>query len=205
MQGRARLGQSLWKSGDIDGAEREYRRALEMYHGRHAYPRAWIHLQLGLIDLDAGRLVEALAHYEDGAARFGGWWLIDEHIAEIHALQGQTAEAELRYRDLVERTGNPEFMDALANILAGTGRTDEADALIARARGIHEARLVRFPEAAYGHALDFYLEHEPGGPRTLDLARRNFELRPNAESRAQLERAIERAGVSADRAEPVRI
>jgi tetratricopeptide (TPR) repeat protein len=193
MQGRARLAQGLWKSGDIAGAEAQYRDALARFHGEPASPRAWIHLQLGLIDLEAGRLGDALAHYRDAERALRGWWLIDEHIAEIHALEGRHGEAIRRYEDLVRRTGNPEFMSALAEQYGSMGRAREAQALIAAAARAHEDRLAHFPEAAAGHALDFHLAHGRDPGFTLRLAEGNWRLRPNDEARSQLERALRNA------------
>ena len=48
-----------------------------------------------------------------------------------------------------------------------------------------DARLAAQPEAAGGHALDFFLEHGPPD-RALVLAEANAALRPNAEAMAQL-------------------
>jgi tetratricopeptide (TPR) repeat protein len=190
----SRLAQIEWKTGDPVQAESDYLRAMDDYHGDALLPVAWTHLQLGLIDLDARRLPEALAHYQAGAAALPGWWLIEEHIAEVHALEGRLARAETLYRDLIERTGDPEFMDALAAICAATGREAESRTLIARAERIHMDRLAQFPEAAYGHALGHCLDHGRDPAFTLDLARRNFALRPNPEARALLDRAVRNAG-----------
>jgi tetratricopeptide (TPR) repeat protein len=70
-----------WKAGQFDEAEALYRRALEVYDGEETEPEAWVHLQLGLMDLDRGRWDEALAHYREGEALIAGYWLIEEHIA----------------------------------------------------------------------------------------------------------------------------
>jgi predicted Zn-dependent protease len=108
-------------------------------------------------------------------------------------LRGETEAARAAYVDLVERTGNPEFMDALAEILAATGDADGAKVWVRRATEAYAARMHRFPEAAYGHALEHALEH--GTPaESLDLAEKNHTLRPNAEAKILLARARLRAG-----------
>lgn len=155
---RARLAQCLWMTGETEAAEAEYLRALRMYHGESTVPRAWTHLQLGLMDLDAGRLTEALVHYRAAEAELPGWWMVEEHIAEVLALQGETQVAVAMYEDLVERTGNPEFMDQLARIHRKLGEEREARRWIQRARIEHEARVARLPEAARGHAEAHFRE-----------------------------------------------
>ncbi len=183
-----------WKEGRFDEAEALYRRALELYDGDEAEPAAWVHLQLGLMDLDRGRYDEALAHYREGEALIRGYWLIEEHIAEILTLQGKTKEAEAMYLAIVERTGNPEFMDALAEMHQAAGDTAKADEWLAKANAKFEEQLGRFPEAAYGHALEHYLAHGDDPKRTLEMARRNHALRPNADAKRLLAEALLAAG-----------
>jgi hypothetical protein len=91
--------------------------------------------------------------YEAGNRLFPGWWLMEEHMAEILALQGKNAEAERWYRDLVERTGNPMLMNALAKVLLEQGKEAEAETWHDRAHSVQEDRARRFPEAASDHAL----------------------------------------------------
>jgi tetratricopeptide (TPR) repeat protein len=128
----ARMALLRWKTGDFAGAEDLYGQALgKRVEGE---PAAWLHLQLGLMDLERGRHDEALAHYRDAAALLAGYWLLDEHIAEILTLQGKTDAALALYADIIARTDNPEFMDAVAGIHRAAGRTEAAAPLIARAR-----------------------------------------------------------------------
>ncbi|HEY0136965.1 MAG TPA: hypothetical protein VGB85_22940 [Nannocystis sp.] len=190
----AHLALYRWKTGDFLAAEDLYHRALAKLRPGAGEPLAWLHLQLGLMDLERGRLDEALAHYHDGAAELGGYWLIDEHIAEILTLQGKTDEALAAYADILRRTDNPEFMDAVAAIHLAAGRTDEALRMITRAREIYEAQLRRFPEAAHGHALDHFLELGDDPARTLVIAEANHRTRPNAEAKISLARAYLEAG-----------
>jgi tetratricopeptide (TPR) repeat protein len=189
-----------WKAGQFDEAEVLYRRALENYDGEETEPAAWLHLQLGLMDLDRGRHDSALAHYREGEALIAGYWLIEEHIAEILTLQGKTEEAKAMYLAIVERTGNPEFMDALAEIHEAAGETAKAEAWLAKADAKFEEQLRRFPEAAYGHALEHFLAHGDDPRETLDMARRNHALRPNADAKRLLAKALLAAG-HADEAE----
>ncbi|MBX7079263.1 MAG: tetratricopeptide repeat protein [Nannocystaceae bacterium] len=183
--------------GHVEASEAAYARALSLYHGRFREPKAWLHLQLGLSDLSRGRWDEALAHYQDAQAQLRGWWLVDEHIAEVLALQGKRDEAAALYLDIIARTDNPEFMDAMAEILREQGRTDEAAQSIARARTRYEAQLRQYPEAAYGHALEHYLEFGDDPAFTLELAQKNHALRPGPDAKRLLARALLGAGQAA--------
>lgn len=198
LTARTRLALYRCKTGDFAGAEELYREALADLPGEGGEPAAWLHLQLGLLDLDRGRHAEALAHYRDAEAQLSGHWLIDEHIAEITALQGRVDEALALYADIIARTDNPEFMDAAAALHRAAGREDAARPLIARAAAIYEEQLARFPEAASGHALAHFLEFGEDPARTVAIAEANHRTRPNAEAKIALARAYLGAGRATD-------
>lgn len=183
-----------WKTGDFDGAQILFQEALATYRALPREPVAWTHLQLGLMDLDRGRYDEALAHYRDAESQMQGWWLVEEHIAEILTLTGKTEDAKTLYLDIIDRTGNPEFMDALAGILLEEGKEAEAKPFVERADQRYQELLARYPEAAYGHALEHYLEHGESPQQALEMAKKNHALRPNAEAKILLARAHLAAG-----------
>ncbi len=168
--------------------------AEKRYHGGSPVMLAWLKLQRGLIALDRGRLDEALAMYRLGTDQLGGWWLLDEHIAETLLLNGKTADAKLLYQSVIARTQSPEFMDALANMDRDAGNTDTANKLHLQARTIYEQRLTQFPEAAAGHALDHFLRDANEVPRALALAQKNFATRPFGEAAIALAKAWIHAG-----------
>ncbi|MCB9565811.1 MAG: hypothetical protein H6710_01060 [Myxococcales bacterium] len=189
----ARLATYRWKTGDLEAADLLYARALAAYEGEAAQPRAWVRLMRGLLDLDRGRHREALAHYEEAAAELSGYWLVEEHIAEVRALLGEREAAIALYRDLVERTRNPEFMDALAELVAADDPA-EAAALHARARAAYDALLLRYPEAAAGHALEHLLARGDAPARALEVATANYAIRPNGAAATLLAEALLAAG-----------
>lgn len=189
----SRKGLWLWQTGEYEAAETHYREALALILGDHADARAWIHLQLGLMDLDRGRLDDAFVHYRDAAGELSGWWLIDEHVAEIATLTGRAQQARSLYTDIVARTDKGEFMDALAELDRSAGDEAGATQWIDRARARFEDELARWPEASYGHALGHFLAFGPP-TRALELAEANHRLRPNAEAKRDLAQARLDAG-----------
>ncbi len=185
----AQLALYYWKTGDFDRAEELYTEAQSLYKGEASEPRAWLHLQLGLMDLDRGRYDDALAHYQIAGKHMPGYWLIDEHIAEIMTLTGKTDEAKALYEVIVARTGNPEFIDALAGIHHAAGDHEKVEELTANARAIYEKQLAQFPEAAAGHALEHFLEFGDDPKRTVTIAEANHKTRPNAQAKILLAQA----------------
>jgi hypothetical protein len=184
------LGQALlaWRTGDLELADARFVEAAESLHTTSAEPEAWLHLQRGLLDLDRGRLDDALAHYRAADAVLDGYWLVDEHIAEVQWRQGDTASAEATLVDVVERTGGPEYMGMLAELALERGAEAEAAAWVARADAIYAEQLAMYPEAAAGHALDHALRF--GSPAAaLSLAEANAQTRPNGAALATLAEA----------------
>src|SRR6185436_19398889 len=118
-----------------------------------------------------------------------GWWLVDEHVAEVTQLRGDARAAKALYASVVERTQAPEFMDALAALELVEGHAERAKDLTQRARSIYEKRLSDYPEAAAGHALDHFLKDAGDRQRALSLAQENFRTRPYGEAAIALAKA----------------
>ena len=189
LHSAAALARIDWLEGRMDTADDWFVTAQQRYHGTDTEPMAWIHLQRGLIDLDQGQPAAALAHYRDAETALSGYWLVDEHIAEALVLTGQAEAAMARYVDVVERTHSPELQGALAGLLMARGESDEAEALLAAAEATYDQQLVRFPEAAAGHALSHTLEWSEDTAAALALAERNAEIRPNGAALSLLSQA----------------
>jgi tetratricopeptide (TPR) repeat protein len=189
------------RTGDVDLAKSLFDRAEATARRPTPQARANLELQRGVLELERGRHLPALAHFRRAEAIFPGWWLIEEHIAEVTALNGQADEAERLYRDIVRRTGNPEFMDALAGLARARGDAAGAAAWTRRARPLWERRLAQFPEAAYGHAIGHFAD-SGDTRRALDLARRNATARPYGDAQVELAAALLAAGRPAE-AKPI--
>jgi tetratricopeptide (TPR) repeat protein len=189
----ARVAYLEWKTGHPARADALYAEAQEELTAKEMRSFAWLELQRGLIDLDLGRPADALAHYRRAERAYSGYWLIEEHIAEALDLLGRTAEAAELYRRVIEKTRNPEYVSALAAIVARRAPA-EAEALYRQADDLFRERSARYPEAAMGHYLEHLIERQGAGPELLELAERNHRLRPNAESKLLLARACLRLG-----------
>lgn len=191
LSGLARLALCHARLGHFSEAAALLDRAGKIYHGDSPHPLAWLALQRGLLALDRGRWAEALAHYQHALRLLPGWWLVREHIAEIHALQGDVVQALSDYTDIVAETGNPEYMDAMAQLLHEQDKP-AAQGWVQKADAVYQQRLLAFPEASYGHALDHYLLFG-SAQQALELAQKNHALRPNGAAQLQLAKALLRA------------
>jgi len=176
---------------EFDQAESWFKIAEDRVVGRSAYLRAWLKLQLGILDLEQGQWKQAYHHYDKARSLFPGHWLIEEHIAEIEALLGYARKAEKKYRDLIERTDSPVLMTALADILQdrdNASDSDEAAALTLRAKEKLEQTMVVAPELMSGHALDFFLQSDEV-ELALTLALEDYRLRPGGTAAISLAQA----------------
>jgi tetratricopeptide (TPR) repeat protein len=163
--------------------------AEERYHGASAIQESWFALQRGLIELDRGRYDQARALYALADERMPGYWLNDEHMAEVTRFKGDTAGAKRIYETVVKATGAPEYLDALGSIAAQAGDATVSKALLDRAEAIYSERAKRFPEAIAGHALTHYLSSAPQPAKALELADANFRNRPYGDAAIALAKA----------------
>lgn len=159
--------------------------------------RAWVALQRGDHALESGDRSAARAHYLEADSMFFGDWRAQERLAALAAVDGDAPRAIAMYERLVDAARDPDALDALATLL-GPRDPERAASLVARAREIHERRGSLFPEAACGHALRHFLDHEHDPTRALELAQENFRLRPNGEAATLLARAFLAADRVAD-------
>lgn len=177
------------RTGKVDLADAYLTEAEKAYRSPTPQTRSYMQLQRGILDLDRGRLDEAMAHFREADRLFPGRWLIEEHIAEVLNLQGKTAQSEKLYRDIVRRTGHPEFIDALAGIAEARGDRAEAQRLYARSNRLWAERLKLFPEATYGHAIDHCMAKRDWAC-ALRLAEANHTARPYGEAKIKLAAAL---------------
>jgi tetratricopeptide (TPR) repeat protein len=173
----------LAHTGHVDDARKTLSTAL----AAKGASTSFLELAYGLLELDAGRYEDAQKHYENALKDSPSYWLYEEHLAEILAKQGKLDAAGLHYVELIRRTENPEFMDALAEIYEQKKETKRAQDLRTKAHALFEERLRMFPEASAGHALEHYFSYDP--KRTVDLALANQKTRPYGDSGVLLAKA----------------
>jgi tetratricopeptide (TPR) repeat protein len=173
------------KTGDFERAEITFDQTEREARVLAPQLQAFIELQRGLLDLERGNWPSAENWFRKADRSFPGYWLTQAHLVQMWALRGKAEKAEQGYRKIIERSEQPEVMDALAALYRSQGDAEASREWAERSGAIWAKRLQQFPQAAYGHAL----EHELvlGNPATaLALARKNMAARPYGESATML-------------------
>lgn len=191
----ARLAHFKAKMGDIDGAERLYIEAEDEITAKEMRSYAWVELQRGLLAFTHGRYEGAWAHYERANEVYSGYWLVDEHIAELLGAQEKFDEAIALYEEVVAHVPRPELQQALGDLYVLVGEPDQA-------RPWHEKALAAYLESAqrgdvhyFHHLADFYADVREDGAEAVRWARKDLELRQNFSTQAALAWGLYRDGL----------
>lgn len=195
----ARYAHLLHKFGDSDSADHIYAIAQERLSAKQIKDYAWLELQRGIIDLENGKPPEALVHFELANRSYPGHWLIEEHLAETHALLNQPHTAIALYEHVIRQSDNPMYFFALGNLLKNEQPT-RANQLFHTAEEKFQQRYSRYPLAAAGHLIDIWIAEQETKPtaenqtRLLQLSEMNLLQRPNAEAIIQRIKVLRLAG-----------
>jgi tetratricopeptide (TPR) repeat protein len=190
----ARLAYLKFKMGDFDGAERLYIEAEDELTAKQMRHYAWVELQRGVIDLTRGSYEEALAHYERADRAYSGYWLIQEHMAELLGAQGKYVEAVELYRTIIDRLPRPEFQQALGELYQFMGNAEEAEHWFEKALDAYLESVERDEIHYYHHLVDFYSDVRLDGVEAVRWARNDLELRENFSTQAALAWSLYRSG-----------
>jgi tetratricopeptide (TPR) repeat protein len=185
--GLARLANLEAKLGDRERADELYAEAEDELTAKELRSYCWLELQRG----DLCRPAEAERHYERAERAYSGDWLVDEHMARLRAAQGRLDEALALYCTVAARAPRPEVHQALGDVYLRLGRPEEA-------RPWHDLALAAYLDSVerggvhyLHHLAHFYLESRPDPAEAVRWARADYELRPNLETRALWDRAVE--------------
>ena len=190
----ARLAYFSAKMGDETSAEQLYIDSADEITAKEMRSYAWVELQRGLLDLSHGRYEEARAHYSRANEAYSGYWLIDEHLAELLGAQGRFDEAVALYEKVISRVSKPELEQAIGELYALMGEPREAEAWYQKALAAYlesaESGNVHF----YHHLADFYVDVHENGEEAVKWAQKDLELRPNFATQGALAWAYHRNG-----------
>jgi tetratricopeptide (TPR) repeat protein len=175
----ARLAYWESKFGDPDVADRLYERAQQRVGATDKRSWAWVALERGLGAFNRGRYGDAGAHYARAGQAYSGFWLVDEHVAELLGAERRFDRAVALYESVVARVPRPELQQALGDLLRSMGRE-------AQARPWHDRALAGYLESVergevhyYHHLAGFYADVRQDGAEAVKWARRDAALRPS--------------------------
>jgi tetratricopeptide (TPR) repeat protein len=190
----ARLAYWQGKFGDPDLADRLYRQAEEDISVKDMRAYAWVELQRGLLDLNRGRYDEAMGHYQAAGKAYSGYWLVDEHMAELLGATRKFDAAAALYESVVARAPLPELHQRLGDLYVFMGKPEQA-------RPWHDKALAGYLDSAargevnYDHHLaGFYADVRGDGAQAIKWAEKDLALRPHFATQDALAWALYRAG-----------
>jgi len=182
----ARLANLEAKLGDRERADELYAEAEDELTAKELRSYCWLELQRG--DLDPAG---AEAHYDRAERAYSGDWLVDEHRARLRVAQGRLDEALELYRSVAARAPRPEVHQALGDVYLRMDRPEEA-------RPWHDLALAAYLDSVerggvhyLHHLAHFYLESRPDPAEAVRWASADHALRPNPETAALRDRAVE--------------
>ncbi len=190
----ARLAYFKFKFGDVTAAEQLYTEAADELTAKEMRHYAWVELQRGVLKLRQGRHEEALAHYDRADRAYSGYWLVDDHKAELLGAQGRFDEAAKLYEQVIARTSRPEFQQALGELYQVMGQRDRAEAWYQKALAGYLESAQRGDVHFYHHLADFYADVREDGAEAVKWARKDIALRRNFSTLSALAWALYRAG-----------
>jgi tetratricopeptide (TPR) repeat protein len=190
----ARLAYWEAKFGDPDLADGLYGQAQNEMSAKEMRSYAWVELQRGLLDLSRGRYENAMAHYQKAGKAYSGYWLVDEHMAELLGATRRFEAAASLYASVVARAPLPELHQRLGDLYAFMGKPD-------RAKPWHDKALAGYLDSAargevnyYHHLSAFYADARGDGAEAVEWAEKDVALRPNFATQDALAWALYRAG-----------
>ena len=190
----ARLAHFLFKMGDASGAERLYEEAQDSLTAKQMRPFAWLETQRGLMDFQRGRLAEAERRYLSADRAYPGYWLVQEHIAELWGAQGRYADAIASLESIVEAVDRPDLEQALGELCELAGRAEEAEAWKEKALAAYLRSAQAGETHYYHHLVDYYADVAEEGADATYWAVKDVQLRENFSTQSALAWALYRAG-----------
>jgi tetratricopeptide (TPR) repeat protein len=192
--GLARLAHVRATLGDADGADRLYREAEDELTAKQMRQYAWVELQRGLLDLGRGRHDDAAEHYRQSGRAYSGYWMIDDHLAELLAARGRLEEAAGLYERVIDRVPRPELQHVLGDLYTLMGEREQARGAYDRALAGYLASTRRGGVHYYHHLADFCADVLENGAEAVRWARRDLDLRRNPATEAALAWTLYRNG-----------
>lgn len=189
-----------WESklGDANEADRLYAEAEDQLTAKEMRSFAWLALQRGDLALSRGRLAIANLHYERAAAAFPGHWRTDEHVAALRVAEGKTGVAESLFRDVIIRCSKPELKQALGELLASVGRTEEARIWLEAASEAFLKSVQGGGVHYYHHLADLYADGLGEPAEAVRWARKDIAHRSNFATQSMLAWTLFKSGAIAE-------
>lgn len=190
----ARLAHFHAKMGDSNLADRLYAEAEGELTAKEMRSFAWVELQRGVLDIVHGRYNEAAAHYQRADQAYSGYWLVQEHVAELLAAMGKFDEAVALYTQVIAGISKPELMQTLGELYVVMGDLQQAEPWFERALAAYLKSAEAGDVHYFHHLTDFHTDVRQDSSTAVKWARKDLELRENFSTQAAMAWALHRGG-----------
>jgi tetratricopeptide (TPR) repeat protein len=194
----ARLAHLRGKMGNISGADSLFEEAQDELTAKEMRAYAWLEVQRGFLDFVHGRHSAARLHYRRADAAYPGYWLVEEHIAEVLGAEGRYGEALEILERIVSTVDRPDLAQAIAELYQLAGQSEPALYWKERALSGYLQSAQRGEIHYYHHLADYYSDVVEDGAAAVKWAHKDLRLRENFATRAALAWALYRDGQFSD-------
>ena len=172
----ARLAHLRGKMGDATGADGLYEEAEDQLTAKEMRAFAWLEVQRGFLDFARSRDREAQLHYRRADTAYPGYWLVEEHIAELLGAGGRYDEAVAMYQSIVSNGRRPELEQAIGELCELAGRSGPAAYWKERALTAYLQSAQRGEVHYYHHLVDYYTDVAEDGAEAVKWADKDLQL-----------------------------
>lgn len=194
----ARLAHLRGKMGSAAAADALYEEAQDELTAKEMRAYAWLEVQRGFLDFVHGRHREAGTHYRRADAAYPGYWLVEEHIAEVLGAEGRYVEAAKSLERIVLTSDRPDLEQAIAELYELMGQREPAVYWRERALSGYLQSAQQSEVHYYHHLADYYSDLVEGGAAAVGWAYKDLQLRENFATQAALAWALYRDGQFTD-------
>ncbi|HET9031779.1 MAG TPA: tetratricopeptide repeat protein [Dokdonella sp.] len=162
--------------GDLSIASLQFYRAQSVYSDSSPYQLAWLYAQQGIALERFGFCDKARVFFDAAIERLPGYALALDHLGECLLWEGQLDAARPIYAQLIEQTGNPEYLGAMAVLEVEAGNAGRGEDYRKRAIAGYQHILDLESVTWSQHAAEFYLAIDDP-KQALVQARNNLDNR----------------------------
>jgi len=186
----------LHAEGRLDESVALMRRALADARARDlpADSIAWCHVILGSTLFERGEYAAAETEYQAALRLTPASYLALEHLAELRAYQYRDREAIALYEQAIALAPHPDFFEAIARVHEWAGRANDAKPWHLKARDGYRAAVDAGDPGYYRHLAMYYADVERRPEDAVMWAKKDLELRHDAEAWATLAWTLQRKG-----------
>jgi len=190
----ARLAHLRCKMGDPAGAHGLYEEAQDKLTAKEMRAYAWLEVQRGFLDFAHGRHGDARLHYRRADKAYPGYWLVEEHIAELLGAEGRYDEAAGILERVVSTVDRPDLDQAIGELYELAGQSGAAFFWKQRALSSYLDSAQRGEVHFYHHLVDYHTDVAEDGAEAVKWAAADLQLRENFATQAALAWALYRNG-----------